>query len=88
MWIGTAKHNNAIYREVFPLVPHDDIQLLCELKKGEKHESIVSSTRLAGVRGHLIPFPLDFLSDEELYNSIKPGLQNVDLFFADADIFT
>jgi hypothetical protein len=77
--------NSQIYREVFPLIPHDGLLTLGHLKANSPQRQGQESAVLDRIKGHLIHFPLDFLKEEDLGIN---RYQNVDMFFADEDIFT
>ncbi|KAJ2372249.1 hypothetical protein IW150_004209, partial [Coemansia sp. RSA 2607] len=78
LWWGTATQNELIFRDVFRCVPDDTIENFDQYKKfipGHEvpygHALPSRSTAetleiLKGVRGHLVPIPLNFLKNENL----------------------
>ncbi|KAJ2721290.1 hypothetical protein GGI07_004070 [Coemansia sp. Benny D115] len=77
-WWGVAKQNELLFRDVFKCVPDDTIENFDQYKKfipGHDvpygHALPNRSTKetleiLKGVRGHLVPIPLNFLKNENL----------------------
>ncbi|KAJ1644166.1 hypothetical protein LPJ64_004131 [Coemansia asiatica] len=77
-WMGTATNNELIFRDIFRCVPDDTIESFDQYKKFiPSHEvpyghALPSKTtaesleHLKGVRGHLVPIPLNFLKNENL----------------------
>ncbi|XP_066578460.1 phospholipase D2 [Amia ocellicauda] len=72
VWNKIAESNALIYDLVFSCLPSNSIHSLRALKEFSSVERLFQSDperarrELAGVRGHLVSFPLDFLSEENL----------------------
>lgn len=72
VWQKTATDNAEIYETVFRCLPSDSFPSLRSLKDRAGEEKLANTDpqgareKLAGVRGHLVQFPLDFLSEESL----------------------
>ncbi|KAJ1692083.1 hypothetical protein LUZ63_008781 [Rhynchospora breviuscula] len=82
IWMATAKKNTSIYQDVFSCVPNDVIHSRSAFRQGinQLKEKIGHNTidlgitpeitepmeRLKSIKGHLVCFPLEFMSEEDL----------------------
>ncbi|KAI9244178.1 hypothetical protein BDA99DRAFT_529337 [Phascolomyces articulosus] len=85
IWRKTANTNTLIYRELFRCVPDDTVRTFDEHRKFVPDANKVPyghiadperpaediQQKLDGVRGHLVEFPVDYLKDETLLNTIE-----------------
>lgn len=86
-WKKRSKENTTIFETVFPEIPSSSIKSFQEMSAQQKEECPLSHSdkleQLSKVFGHLVDFPLDFLSDENL----RPDFSNVKLRAVDRAIF-
>uniref|UniRef100_A0A673MLF2 Phospholipase n=1 Tax=Sinocyclocheilus rhinocerous TaxID=307959 RepID=A0A673MLF2_9TELE len=72
VWMTTAARNATIYQKVFRCLPSSDVRSIFELdgflsKPGlEKEEPARAQEELKKIRGFLVQFPLQFLSEQNL----------------------
>ncbi|KAJ2710571.1 hypothetical protein H4R19_003681, partial [Coemansia spiralis] len=78
LWWGTATNNERIFRDVFRCVPDNTIETFDQYKKFIPGHTVPHGhalpdrstaetlSMLKGVRGHLVPMPLNFLKSENL----------------------
>ncbi|XP_060949464.1 phospholipase D1 [Limanda limanda] len=72
VWMSTCARNATIYQKVFRCLPSSDVRSILELegylaKEGlEKEEPARAREELRKIRGFLVQFPLQFLSEENL----------------------
>jgi phospholipase D1/2 len=87
VWRKSAAMNSNVYSEIFPTAPHKNIPSLAMLQNAERAgaSSMVDHERLTHLKGHLVPFAMDFLREEAL---AKFSLANLDMMFANDTIFT
>jgi len=68
-------------RQVFPLAPDDSIASLKDIEAQKMTDTAQARELLKGVRGHLIEFPLNFLSNTKLDpDDIATSIVDVDIF--------
>ncbi|GAA5985829.1 hypothetical protein JCM5350_006905 [Sporobolomyces pararoseus] len=93
LWKGTAQRNASVFANVFRCVPASGIQTWAQYKDYVPKKPIkvghVARTdmpvnyikeQLDQVKGHLVPMPLDFLSNEKLFEfdaSVNPLTLNI-----------
>ncbi|XP_047676519.1 phospholipase D1-like isoform X2 [Tachysurus fulvidraco] len=75
VWITTASRNASIYEKVFRCLPSGLVRNLQELvsfqtKPGLDKDPAKAQEMLKKIRGFLVQFPLDFLSEENLMPSV------------------
>ncbi|GBC06968.1 hypothetical protein RclHR1_07170009 [Rhizophagus clarus] len=84
LWRKTAKDNTEAFREVFHCVPDDTVLTWNDYKKFVPDKSILTGhvfdpkkltkqeveSKLGKVKGHLVQFPLNFMSKEKLSGSV------------------
>ncbi|KAJ8032443.1 Phospholipase D1 [Holothuria leucospilota] len=76
VWILTASNNTANFEKVFHCAPTNSARTFQQLKQYRETKSLASSDKqkalkiLKNIRGYLVFFPLDFLSEEALQPSI------------------
>uniref|UniRef100_A0A8C7LC70 Phospholipase n=1 Tax=Oncorhynchus kisutch TaxID=8019 RepID=A0A8C7LC70_ONCKI len=72
IWMTTCARNATIYQKVFRCLPSSDVRNILELegylaKPGlEREDSARAHEELKKIRGFLVQFPLDFLSEQNL----------------------
>ncbi|XP_063062695.1 phospholipase D1 [Engraulis encrasicolus] len=72
VWMSTAARNATIYQKVFRCLPSSDVRNISELegylaKPGlEKEDPLRAQEELRKIRGFLVQFPLQFLSEQNL----------------------
>uniref|UniRef100_A0A8C5CT88 Phospholipase n=1 Tax=Gadus morhua TaxID=8049 RepID=A0A8C5CT88_GADMO len=72
VWMATSARNATIYQRVFRCLPSSDVRSILELegylaKPGlEKEDPVKAAEELLRVRGFLVQFPLQFLSEQNL----------------------
>ncbi|RXN17116.1 phospholipase D1-like isoform X1 [Labeo rohita] len=72
VWMATAARNATIYQKVFRCLPSSDVRSILELdgflsKPGlEKEDPARAQEELKKIRGFLVQFPLQFLSEQNL----------------------
>ncbi|XP_075905242.1 phospholipase D1 [Nelusetta ayraudi] len=72
VWLSTAARNATIYQKVFRCLPSSDVRNIMELegylaKEGlEREDPARAQEELKKIRGFLVQFPLQFLSDQNL----------------------
>mmetsp|Transcript_12630 Transcript_12630/g.12712 ORF Transcript_12630/g.12712 Transcript_12630/m.12712 type:complete len:224 (-) Transcript_12630:32-703(-) len=67
LWENTARINTEQYRKVFRCYPDDEISLLPRIQNFNQQREINAYSELSRtVKGHLVQFPLEFLSEEKL----------------------
>lgn len=72
VWMATAARNATIYQRVFRCLPSSDVRSITELegylaKQGlEKEDPARAQEELKKIRGFLVQFPLQFLSEQNL----------------------
>lgn len=72
VWMTTAARNATIYQKVFRCLPSSDVRSISELdgflsKPGlEKEDPAHAQEELKKIRGFLVQFPLQFLSEQNL----------------------
>ncbi|XDV47648.1 hypothetical protein PO909_017223 [Leuciscus waleckii] len=72
VWMTTASRNATIYQKVFRCLPSSDVRAILELdgflsKPGlEKEDPARAQEELKKIRGFLVQFPLQFLSEQNL----------------------
>ncbi|KAL1006578.1 hypothetical protein UPYG_G00074020 [Umbra pygmaea] len=72
VWMTTCSRNASIYQKVFRCLPSSDVRSILELesflaKPGlEKEDPARAREELMKIRGFLVQFPLDFLSEQNL----------------------
>jgi len=71
MIMNNLKTNTEIYRKVFACYPDDTVKKLDQLRQFMATKELHLYDELAPkIKGHIVKFPLNFLSEEDL--SFKP----------------
>ncbi|KAJ8375748.1 hypothetical protein SKAU_G00063280 [Synaphobranchus kaupii] len=76
VWMATCARNATIYQKVFRCLPSSDVRNTLELesflsKPGlEKEDPVRAVEELKKIRGFLVQFPLNFLSEQNLLPSV------------------
>uniref|UniRef100_A0A7N6AZY5 Phospholipase n=1 Tax=Anabas testudineus TaxID=64144 RepID=A0A7N6AZY5_ANATE len=72
VWVATSARNATIYQKVFRCLPSSDVRSILELegylaKSGlDKEDPVRAREELKKIRGFLVQFPLQFLSEQNL----------------------
>nr|XP_040023762.1 phospholipase D1-like [Gasterosteus aculeatus aculeatus] len=72
IWMSTCARNAAIYQKVFRSLPSSDVRSILELEGYlaepglEKEDPVRAREELQRIRGFLVQFPLQFLSEQNL----------------------
>ncbi|XP_066502961.1 phospholipase D1 [Hoplias malabaricus] len=72
VWMTTASRNASIYQKVFRCLPSSDVRTIMELESYlakpslDKEDPARAQEELKKIRGFLVQFPLDFLSEQNL----------------------
>ncbi|KAM6961403.1 phospholipase D1a [Aplochiton taeniatus] len=88
LWMTTAGRNATIYEKVFRCLPSSLVRNMVELEQYQTKPGLAQSDpthaqeELRRVRGFLVQFPLDFLSEENLLPSVgtKEGMAPTELW--------
>ncbi|KAM7133398.1 phospholipase D1 isoform 2-T2 [Molossus nigricans] len=76
VWVSTAARNATIYDKVFRCLPSDEVQNLIQLREFiskpimAKEDRVRAEEELKKIRGFLVQFPFNFLSEESLLPSV------------------
>lgn len=76
VWVSTAARNATIYDKVFRCLPSDQVQNLIQLREFiakpimAKEDRVRAEEELRKIRGFLVQFPFNFLSEEWLLPSV------------------